>query len=86
MLGGVVVLAVGVVLAVSWFGNARPAVSRADLSVGVVQRGDLVRSVRANGRLVPSNMRWIPAQTVARVDRIVAQPGSRVQAGAISWF
>lgn len=83
LLGGVVVLAVGVAFAVSWFGSARPVVSRADLSMGVVQRGDLVRSVRANGRLVPSNMRWIPAQTVARVDRIVAQPGTQVEAGAV---
>ncbi|WAT14868.1 efflux RND transporter periplasmic adaptor subunit [Xanthomonas fragariae] len=83
LLGGVVVLAVGMAFAVSWFGSARPAVSRADLSMGVVQRGDLVRSVRANGRLVPSNMRWIPAQTVARVDRIVAQPGTQVEAGAV---
>lgn len=83
LLGGVVVLAVGAAFAVSWFGSARPAVSRADLSVGIVQRGDLVRSVRANGRLVPSNMRWIPAQTAARVDRIVAQPGAEVEADAI---
>jgi HlyD family secretion protein len=41
-------------------------------------RGPLVRDVRGIGTLVPEDVRWIPARTDARVERIVVWPGSQV--------
>ncbi|HEX7833094.1 MAG TPA: HlyD family efflux transporter periplasmic adaptor subunit, partial [Thermoanaerobaculia bacterium] len=42
-----------------------------------------VRQVRGTGTLVPEDVRWIPAQTEARVERILVRPGSAVNAGTV---
>jgi len=43
-----------------------------------VVRGALVRDVGGIGTLVPEDVRWIPARTDARVERIVVWPGTQV--------
>ncbi len=43
----------------------------------------MVREVRGLGALVPIDIRWIPAQSSARVDRIVLQSGARVKRDSI---
>ena len=48
-----------------------------------VKRGDFVREVRGAGTLVPEDIRWIPARTSGRVEKIVLRPGALVTAGSI---
>ncbi len=45
---------------------------------GVVQRGEMLRSVRGNGTLVPEEIRWVSAQTEGRVEKVVVDAGARV--------
>ena len=62
---------------------AAPSVDRATLVIDEVESGPFVRSIRATGTLVPENIRWIAAATDARVERILVQPGSVVEADTI---
>src|SRR5947208_3636095 len=59
---------------------AAPGVDRATVWVDAVKRGPMVRDVRGQGTLVPEDIRWIPATTQARVERIRLQPGTIVTA------
>ena len=43
-----------------------------------VKRGEMVRNVRGLGTLVPEVIRWIPAETAGRVERILVRPGATV--------
>lgn len=56
-----------------------PSVERASLSLDSVRRGEMLREVRGIGTLVPVDIRWIPAQTSAHVDKIVLQSGAIVK-------
>lgn len=58
---------------------AAPEVERATLYIDAVIRGPFVREVRGNGSLVPEDIRWIPAITEGRVERIVILPGAVVE-------
>ncbi len=79
-----VVVAVALVtLGVSRLKPAAPSVERATLVIDTVRRGEMVREVRGLGTLVPEEIRWIPAVTEARVERIVLQPGTRVTADSV---
>jgi HlyD family secretion protein len=62
---------------------AAPGVDRATLWVDTVKRGPLLREVRGSGTLVPEDIRWIPAATQGRVDRILLHPGSAVTADSV---
>ncbi len=62
---------------------AAPVVERSGLWVDTVKRGPMVRQVRAPGSLVPEQMRWIPATTVGRVERIVLRPGTAAQPDSV---
>ena len=77
----VVVLLMGV--GVARLKPAAPAVERATLWIDTVQRGPMVRQVRGTGALVPEDLRWIPAATSGRVERIIVQPGSEVTADTV---
>jgi len=57
---------------------ALPEIPRSSAWIGVVERGDFTREVRGPGSLVPKVIRWIPAASGGRVERIVAKPGVRV--------
>ena len=57
---------------------AAPRVDRSTLWMGEVKRGDLTRRVRGLGKLIPEVIRWIPAATQGRVERVLIQPGERV--------
>ena len=41
----------------------------------------MVREIRGYGTLVPVEIRWIPAATSGRVERILVNPGERVEEG-----
>ena len=72
---GAVVL---VTLGVSRLKPAAPSVERATLVIDTVKRGEMVREVRGLGTLVPEEIRWIPAVTQGRVERLVLLPGTTV--------
>jgi HlyD family secretion protein len=57
---------------------AAPTVDRGTAYIDTVKRGPMVRQVRGLGTLVPEDIRWIPAATDGRVDRIVVYPGTPV--------
>jgi HlyD family secretion protein len=57
---------------------AAPSLDRGTLVIDTVKRGGMLRQVRGLGTLVPEELRWIPAATEGRVERIVVQPGSTV--------
>jgi len=68
-----------ITLAVSRLEPAAPSVEAGTLFIDTVKQGPMVRQVRGTGTLVPEDIRWIPAQTEARVEQIVLRPGADVQ-------
>jgi len=60
-------------------GPALPTADRGSLWIDSVQRGDMLRDVRATGTLVPREIRWIAAATPATVEKILVWPGARVK-------
>jgi len=83
MAGGAALFVLGTTLGVSRLKPAAPTVSREAVVIDTVKRGPLVRQVRGLGTLVPEEVRWIPAATDGRVERIVVQPGTRVEADTV---
>lgn len=68
----------GIVLLAMWMGPALPTADRASLWIGTVERGTMLREVRATGTLVPRESRWLAAATDAQVDEILVWPGATV--------
>ncbi|HWA09650.1 MAG TPA: HlyD family efflux transporter periplasmic adaptor subunit [Opitutaceae bacterium] len=80
--GGALLLA-----AITW-GLARlqpaaPSVDRNSVVIDTVKRGPLVRQVHGIGTLVPEEIRWIPARTSGRIERIVLRPGAAVEPDSV---
>jgi HlyD family secretion protein len=73
-----VVVVGGLTFLISRLKPALPSVDRNSVWIDTAVRGPLVRDVRGIGTLVPEDVRWIPARTDARVERIVVWPGSQV--------
>jgi HlyD family secretion protein len=67
-----------ITVAVSRLKPAAPGVDRATVWIDSVKRGDMVRQVRGSGTLIPEDIRWIPATTQGRVERIMLRPGANV--------
>jgi HlyD family secretion protein len=74
-----ILAAAAITLGLSHLKPAAPAVDRDTVWVDAVKRGPLVRQVRGLGTLVAEEIRWIPAQTEGRVERIIVKPGTMVQ-------
>src|SRR5947209_492413 len=77
---------VGVILATIGLSRLKPAVPSVDRStvwIDTVKRGPMVRQVRGLGTLVPEEIRWIPANTEGRVEKIVVWPGTHVEQGTV---
>jgi HlyD family secretion protein len=72
-----------VTLGLSRLKPAAPSVERSTVWTDTVKRGLMVRQVRGLGTLVPEEIRWIPALTEARVERIVVYPGTNVTADTV---
>ncbi len=68
-----------ITVAVSRLKPAAPSVDRGTVWIDSVKRGSMVRQVRGSGTLVPEEIRWIPATTQGRVERILLRPGATVQ-------
>jgi HlyD family secretion protein len=73
-----VVVIGGISLGVSKLKPAAPSVDRAVVWIDSVKRGPMLRQVRGSGTLVPEDIRWIPAQTQGRIERIILRPGAQV--------
>ena len=73
----------GVTYGVTRLRPAAPAVDKATIWTDEVKRGPMIRDVRGVGTFVPVDIRWIPAQTDSRVDRIVLRPGAIVKPDSI---
>ncbi len=73
----------GVTYGLSKLRPAAPSVDRATIWPDEVKRGPMLREVRGLGTLIPEDIRWIPAQTDSRVDRIVLRPGAVVNPDSI---
>src|SRR5947209_10668688 len=80
-IGLVVIAAVSVGL--SRLKPAAPSVETATLWPDTVKRGPMVRQVRGLGTLTPEDIRWIPATTQGRVERIILRPGTAVKADSV---
>ena len=70
----IVLISVGV----SRLRPAAPGVDRATVWIDTVKRGPMTRMVRGSGILTPENIRWIPATTNGRVEKLVLRPGAQV--------
>lgn len=75
--GGTAV-AVLLIVGASLLGEA-PAVARSELWMDNVVRGDMLREVSGTGTLVPRSIRWLAAETAARVESIDVRPGEQVE-------
>jgi HlyD family secretion protein len=79
---GLVIVA-GISVGLSRLRPAAPTVDAATLWPDTVKRGPMVRQVRGLGTLVPEDIRWIPATSQGRVERILLRPGTPVKAGNV---
>jgi HlyD family secretion protein len=70
-----------ITLGLSRLKPAAPSVDRSTVWIDVVKKGPMVRQVRGPGSLVPEaeGIRQIASYTDARVERLLMQPGSKVQ-------
>ena len=78
--------AVAVLLATFALSRLKPAVPSVDRStvwIDTVKRGPMVRQVRGLGTLVPEEIRWIPANTEGRVEKIIVWPGTHVESDTV---
>ena len=80
--GGVLAL----VVITAWTLTLDPAsqtIERSAVLIDSVRKGDVVREVRGPGTLVPEHIRWITAQTSARVERLTSESGQAVSSGEL---
>jgi HlyD family secretion protein len=70
-------------VALSHLKPAVPSVDRSTVWIDTVKRGPMIRQVRGLGTLVPEEIRWIPANTEGRVEKIIVWPGTQVQADTV---
>jgi len=80
--GGALALIV-ITVVLSHLKPAVPSVDRSTVWIDTVKRGPMVREVRGLGTLVPEEIRWIPANTEGRVEKIVVRPGTQVKADTV---
>jgi HlyD family secretion protein len=72
-----------ITLGVSRLKPAAPSVERGTVWLDTVKRGPMLRQVRGLGTLVPTDIRWLPAATEGRVERLLIQPGTKVKASDV---
>jgi HlyD family secretion protein len=82
--GGIVLSVVLLLtMALSRLEHAPPSVERATLWIDSVRQGEMVRQVRGPGTLVPEQVRWVPAITAGRVERLHVRPGQTVEKATV---
>ena len=83
VIGGGIAALVAVTVALSRMEPAAPTVERSTLWIDSVQKGTMLRQVRAPGTLVPEQIRYIPAVTAGRVEQVLVRPGTAVKANTV---
>lgn len=83
VIGGGIVALIAVTVALSRLEPAAPTVERGTLWIDSVQKGTMLRQVRAPGTLVPEQIRYIPAVTAGRVEQVLVRPGTAVKANTV---
>ena len=78
-----VILIAGITMGVYRLKPALPPVDSANVWPDTVKRGSLVIQRRGLGTLVPLDIRWLPVETDATVERIVIWPGTKVKADSV---
>ena len=73
-----ITVVIAAVVSISSLDTAAPRIERASVWTGTVEQGEFVREVRGPGNLVPREIRWIPAASPGRVERIEVRPGAHV--------
>lgn len=73
----------GITFALTRLKPAAPTLERSSAVIDTVKRGQMLREVRGIGTLVPQLVRWVPAPSDGRVERIPVQAGVVVQADTI---
>jgi multidrug resistance efflux pump len=73
----------GATVALGRLRSEPPAVARASVWMGRVERGEMLREVQGNGKLVPEHIQWVTAVSAARVERIFVRPGTAVEKDTI---
>ena len=73
----------GVTLALAKLKPAAPTLDRSTAVIDTVKRGPMVREVRGSGTLVPQVVRWVPAPSDGRVEKILLQPGVEVRSDTV---
>ena len=79
---GVAILA-SITIGLARLKPAAPTVERSGVWIDTVRRGPMLRQVRGLGTLIPEEVRWIPALSEGRVERILIQPGTPVEADSV---
>lgn len=74
---------VGVGSVTAMMGKASPAVERTSLWIDTAVKGEMRREIRANGTLMPRQIRWIAAGAPASVQEVLVDPGAQVNADTI---
>ena len=78
----ILAVALGVVFTTYALSRLKPAVASVDRStlwIDTVKRGAMLRQVRGLGTLLPEEIRWIPANTEGRIEKILVRPGTQVE-------
>src|SRR5690348_15846441 len=83
LIAGIVVVVAILTAAVYKLKPAAPSVERGTVWTDTVKRGSILRQVLGLGTLIPMEIRWIPAETEARVEHIVVLAGTPVKADTI---
>ena len=81
LIGALVVL--GITLGLSRLKPAAPTVESSTVWPDTVKRGPMLCQVHGLGTLVPEEIRWIPALTEGRVERLRLLPGAVVTPGTV---
>ncbi|HEX5971326.1 MAG TPA: HlyD family efflux transporter periplasmic adaptor subunit [Gemmatimonadaceae bacterium] len=82
-IGSGVAVLVLLTIALGMLPAAAPSVDRSTLMIDSVQRGTMVRAVRAPGTLVPERMHLVSALTAGRVEQLPLRPGATLKGGSM---
>jgi HlyD family secretion protein len=84
IIGGVLVIIVGgVTVLLSKLRPAAPTMDGSTTYASTVTRGNMLIEVHGLGTLVPEDIRWIPAQSSAKVEKILLRSGAIVKPDSI---
>jgi HlyD family secretion protein len=82
-IGSGIIVLIAIAFGLSAIEPAAPKVNRSQVWIDAVKRGEMKREVRGPGTLVPKEVRWIAAETSARIERLIVKPGAAVEADTV---